>query len=87
MPWTPAEEQRAARRFLLTNSELFFALGAYGDALRALPPDAARRRALAREADVPYNRLINRNYEYTIFWRRVLARDSNVAILRRAGRR
>ncbi|GJG85291.1 hypothetical protein tb265_04720 [Gemmatimonadetes bacterium T265] len=84
VPWTPAEEQRAARRFLLTNSELFFALGAYADALRAAPP---RRLALAREADVPYNRLINRNYDYTVFWRRELARDPDVAIIRNAGRR
>ncbi len=90
VPWTPAEERRADSLFLRTNSELFLALGAYAGALRALPAapgDASRRRALAREADLPYNRLINRNYGETVFWRRELARDSDVARIRHAGRR
>ena len=87
VPWTPVQERRADSLYLLTNSELFVALGTYAGALRAAPADAIRRHALAREADVPYNRLINRNYDYTVFWRRQLARDSDVALIRHAGRR
>ncbi len=89
VPWTGAAEHEAARRFLRTNSELYLALGAYAGAVRALPPGAppARRRALARAADVPYNRLMNRNYEYTEFWRLELARDPAAATIRAAGRR
>ncbi|HEY0777487.1 MAG TPA: hypothetical protein VGD56_05920 [Gemmatirosa sp.] len=90
VPWTPADERRADSLFLRRNSELYLALGEYAAALRALPlapADASRRRPLAREADIPYNRLINRNYEYTVFWRRELAHDSDVTAIRHAGRR
>lgn len=84
VPWTAADERAAIARHLRTQSELYLALRTYAEALPALPPAAAR--AAAREADVPYNALRNRNYESTGFWRAALARDPAVAALRRAGR-
>lgn len=84
VPWTPPAERAAVRRFLRENSELYLALRAYGAAVAAMPPGPAR--VAARAGDVPYNRLRNRNYEYTVFWRRELAGEPAVAALRRAGR-
>jgi hypothetical protein len=85
LPWSAPEERAMIARHLRSTTELYYALRAYAAWLDAATANTPGLRAVVREADQVYNRLVSWDEQNSRFWTDELTSSPEARSIRRAG--